>query len=195
MIPGLQSPLLTGGEVVYAVLDGDAHMPGFPDAPILSNGDLTYTQAVGTDASAMATVACADGPRHFEFNQDVTGTWSDDTDVGLAEADGTIVARIWNNGLGEAQGWVNDGNGQIGYGVTFDGTWGFLVDLAADTLEVRKNGTPIFSRVMGGHGPLIPFIFRGAVAPNTPSVETFNFGQNAWAYDPGAGWSGWSVEV
>lgn len=190
---------MVGGDVLYAVLSADLHTPDYTDTPTLSNGSLTYTQSLGMAASALGTIACSSGQRHFEVHRDVLGNLADTTQFGVCETDGTIVAYATGyttaNYIG---GFVNDGNGWISYGSYFDGTYGFLFDLTAETLELRKNGVAVFTRSLAAHGPLVPFI-RRACNPYEPnravSVETFNFGQNPWAYAPGGGWSGWSKEI
>lgn len=198
-LPFAHSPMLIGAELLYAVLDPSLHRPGFPDTPIITNGGLTYTQPLNTIASAMGTVACATGLRNFEVHRDVLGNLGDQTVFGVCEADGTLVAYASgytsNNYI---SGWVNDGNGTINYGGYFDGMYGFLFDLADGTFTLEKNGAAVFTRALGAHGPLIPFIQRACnqTEPNRAvSVETFNFGQNPWSYAPGAGWSGWAKEI
>lgn len=195
MIPGPQGSLLAGGDLAFAVLDSNAHVSGYPGVPILSNGNLTYTQALNTVCSAMATIGANQGGRYFEVHHDTLGNLLDNTDIGVAEADGTLVAYIWNDGNGYIRGWVNDGNGSITYGVVGNGTIGCLLDLDGGTVTFQHNGATVFTRTLGGHGQLYPFIARGAYSGRAVSVETFNLGASAWAYDPGAGWTGWTTEV
>lgn len=196
MIPLVQGPLLMGGDLIYAILDAALQIPGSTSPAILSNGGLTYTQSLNTSASAMATIARSSRPRYFEVTRDSVGHAADTTVFGVAEADGTIIVSAQNNGSLNVNGYVNDGLGMVGYGGSYaDGSvFGFKLDLDTSDVTVMVNGTAVFSRTMGGYGPLIPFIKRVSSSSRAVSVETFNFGQNPWNYDPGEGWVGWARE-
>lgn len=196
MIPAAQSPLLVGGDLIFAVLDGSQHTPSYTAVPIISNGGLTYTQAQGVAASALAEFPLANGKRIFEFHQDVVGAVGDNTDVGIIDETGTTITRIWNRGTGYMAGYTNDGNGDVDYAsFYYDGDWTMLHDLDDGVLEVRKSGVLVFSRAFTFSGYAQPYVRRYSTPGATPSVETFNFGQSAWVYDPGAGWSGWAKEI
>lgn len=198
MMPFLtQSPLLIGGELVYAVLDANSHVPNYPATPILSNGGLTYTQALNTYASAVATFGLNSGKRYFEVTRDNAGHSSDSTIFGVAEEDGTLIVHVRNNTALNYRGYVNDGSDTVNYGGSYGAgsVFGFLLDLDTDEVTGEVNGNVIFTRTMGAHGTLFPFICLGANSTRAVSVQTFNFGQTPWAYAPGGGWFGWSKEI
>ena len=148
----------------------------------LTNGNLygAITTAIGTFV-AYGTIGMSSGKWYWEVTC-VTGTYM----IGIGK-DGGLYDWQTTNGFGyfssNGNKYTNSAGTAYGASYTTGDVIGVALDMNAGTLAFYKNGTSqgtAFSSLSGTYFPCLQ-------NPGATSTQTYNFGQQPWAYTPPTG--------
>jgi hypothetical protein len=149
----------------------------------ISDGNLKYTLAAGTNYTTRSTIGMTSGKWYAEW----TWTGGTNSDVGIATSQASLSQYLGQN----AYGWIyyNDGNKYTNgtgsaYGATYaiNDVIGIAFDADSGTLTFYKNGTSqgtAFTGLTSG-----PYFFAIGSAATT---GFYNFGQRPFTYNPPTG--------
>ncbi len=159
----------------------------------LSGGNLIATCTGSVSQLVKGTLGKTSGKWYFEVK--TTNISTENPAIGIATSLASTTEYVGGStiswGFAAASGLIYNNSSSSAYSSAItDSDWlGIAIDIGAGTITFYKNGVSLGTAFSGlGAATYLP-AFGGYNTSNL--IGQANFGQNAWAFAPPAGYTGW----